>query len=107
MKRAKCLCWIHLKKNWRILKDAAKVKRENNNLLYSLENGMEDEELTALYKDDIIDVESMTVEQTEGIEGAKNAAKHFCLYFEGLTHTKTHNERAETAGELYRVLVGE
>lgn len=48
------------KKNWRILKDAAKVKRENNNLLYSLENGMEDEELTALYKDDIIDVESMT-----------------------------------------------
>lgn len=48
-----------------------------------------------------------TVEQTEGIEGAKNAAKHFCLYFEGLTHTKTHNERAETAGELYRVLVGE
>lgn len=32
------------KKNRRILKDAAKVKRENNNLLYSLENGMEDEE---------------------------------------------------------------
>ncbi len=42
--------------------DAARAEKEhgNQNLLYSLENGMVDEELTALYKDDIIDVESMT-----------------------------------------------
>lgn len=48
-----------------------------------------------------------TYEETEGIESAKKAAKHFCLYFEGLTNTEIHNERAEIAGEIYKMLVVE